>query len=94
VYTAEQGSEASSLHHMAAEAELLEKLHASGLIVLHEACPGGTTCIAKSGGISHHSEAGLTAPGVKLYIHRKKRQDSSTLVYNEDEDEEEEEESA
>jgi len=80
-----------TLYDTAAEAELLTKLHASSLIILHENCLDGTSCPAKLASIRYHSSESLTAPGVKLYLHRKKWQDSSMRVYAEDEDEEEEE---
>lgn len=81
----------STLHDTAAEAELLTRLHASSLIVLHENCLDGTSCPAQPASIRYQSNEGLTAPGVKLYLHRKKWQASSMRVYSEDEDEEEEE---
>ena len=81
----------STLHDTAAEAELLTRLHASSLIVLHKNCLHGTSCPAQPASIRYQSNEGLTAPGVKLYLHRKKWQASSMRVYSEDEDEEEEE---
>jgi len=81
----------STLHDTSAESELSNKLHASNLVVLHEHCPDNTSCMAKPGGIKQRSEEGLTAPGVKLYVHREKWQDSSMCLYSEDEDDEDEE---
>lgn len=91
VYSANPSYMESTLHDTPAEAELLTRLHASSLIILHENCLDGTSCPAKPASIRYQSNEGLKAPGVKLYLHRKKWQDSSMRVYSEDEDEEEEE---
>lgn len=89
VYPTQPSVQASSLHDTVAESDLLAKLHASGLIVLHEDCQAGMRCAAEAGGVTQQSTEGqLTAPGVRLYVHRKKWQDSSMRVYTEDEDEE------
>ena len=79
----------SSLHDVAAEADLLEKMHASGIIILHQACLAGTPCTASQDGVILQGDKGLVAPGVKLYPHRKKWQDASMRVYNEEEEDEE-----
>ena len=80
------------MHDADAEAEFFSKLNASGLIVLHENCSNGTPCAATPGGIVQEQEEGLlTAPGMKLYVHRKKWRDSSMRVYDDEEEENEEE---
>ncbi|KAL0033265.1 hypothetical protein WJX77_001105 [Trebouxia sp. C0004] len=91
VYPSDPSNMDSTFYDTAAEAELLTRLHASNLIILHENCLDGISCPAKPASIRHQSSDGLTAPGVKLYLHRQKWQDSSMRVYSEDEDEEEEE---
>lgn len=80
----------STLHDVTAEADLLEKLHASGIITLHQDCLAGIPCTASQNGVILQGEKGLVAPGVKLYPHRKKWQDASMRVYNEEEDDEDE----
>lgn len=90
VYTAEPSDTELALHDTSAELELMTQLHASSLVVLHEDCQDGVTCVAKAGNVDHHPKEGLKAPGVKLYVHRAKWQDSSMRVYSEDEDEEDE----
>ena len=90
VYTAEPSDIESALHDTSAELELLTKLHASGLVVLHENCQEGINCMANARDVSLHTKEGLSAPGIKLYVHRTKWQDSSMRVYSEDEDEEDE----
>ena len=80
-----------SLHDVAAEAELLKRMHASGVVVLHEGCSQGIRCTARPGGVALQGNEGLVAPGVKLYLHRKKWQDSSMRVYSEEEEDEDDE---
>ena len=91
VFTPQPSSQAISLHDVAAEADLLDKLHASGMIVLHQDCLEGVPCAASSGGVSLQGHEGLLAPGVKLYPHRKKWQDPSMRVYDEQEEDEDDE---
>lgn len=88
VYTAQPSDVDLALHDTSAELELLTRLHASSLVVLHENCQDGVNCVAKARNVDHHPKEGLTAPGVKLYVHRAKWQDSNMRVYSEDEDEE------
>lgn len=91
VFAPQPSSQAISLHDVAAETDLLDKLHASGMIVLHRDCSEGAPCVASPAGLSLQGHEGLMAPGVKLYPHRKKWQDSSMRVYDEGEEDEEDE---
>ena len=93
VYPSQPVPQGISQHDEAAEADLLAKLHASGVIALHQVCPAGIPCTTAPGGVALQESGGLVAPGIKLYPHRKKWQDSSMRVYNE-EDEDQDEENA
>ena len=90
VYIPQPSSQAISLHDVAAEADMLHRMHASGMITLHQDCSEGVPCAASLDGVSLQGNEGLVAPGVKLYPHRKKWQDSSMRVYNEEEEDEDE----
>lgn len=90
VFTPQPSSPAISVHDVAAEADLMDKLHASGIITLHQNCSAGSLCTASHDGVILQGNKGLVAPGVKLYPHRKKWQDASMRVYNEEEVDEEE----
>ena len=90
VFPSQSSSQTISLHDVAAEAAFLTKLQLSGLIWLHEDCLEGASCPARPSGITLQGNKGLAAPGVKLYPHRKKWQDSSMRVYNEEEEDEDE----
>ena len=87
-YTQPPAGQTSAVHDVAAEADLFARLHASGLIALHENCLRNISCDATPGMISQLTEEGLlTAPGIKLYMHRKKWKDASMRVYEDKADE-------
>ena len=90
VYTFTQppAVQASATHDVAAESDLFARLHASGLIVLYENCSSNTPCVAMPGMINQLPEEGLlAAPGIKLYVHRKKWKQPSMRVYEDNADE-------
>ena len=94
IYTQPPAIQGSAVHDVAAESDLFARLHASGLIVLHESCLSNTPCVAMPGVISQLPEEGLlAAPGIKLYVHRKKWKEPSMRIYEDSADEEDAEDS-